>query len=156
MGVPAVEYFFNKIPSWKLKVCHFKNETPAQVLSCEFCKTFIKTYFVEHFEQLLLDWHNVTIRGSRKVGIRESGYYANLAAESVVKLLEKWMFEKKTSETFVHRDFSKTSRQIGIFATLIACWVLLHNNKYVYIDGSYSLNNVLVRSSYPVSIQLMM
>ena len=53
------EYLFNKVASWKLKPCNFKNETPVQVLSGEFSETFKNTYFAENFELLYLNQHIV-------------------------------------------------------------------------------------------------
>ena len=39
------------------KACDFiKKEILAQVFSCEFCKIFKNTFFIEHFRRLLLFW----------------------------------------------------------------------------------------------------
>lgn len=51
---------FNKVAISKLKACRFKNETPVQVISCEFHEIFKNPYLVDHLERLLLDQHNVT------------------------------------------------------------------------------------------------
>ena len=42
--------FFNKIAGFQLtKACNFiKKETPVQVFSCEFCKTFNVTFFAKY------------------------------------------------------------------------------------------------------------
>ena len=39
-----------------------KKETLAQVFSCEFCKIFKNTFFIEHLRWLLLDAHLMTIQ----------------------------------------------------------------------------------------------
>ena len=44
--------FFNKVADLKPKACNFiEKETLAQVLSCEFCKISINSFFTEHVRE---------------------------------------------------------------------------------------------------------
>ena len=44
------ESFFNKVAGLRPQPCNFiKNETQAQVSSCEFCEIFKNSFFTEHF-----------------------------------------------------------------------------------------------------------
>ena len=44
-----LEFLFDKIEDLKVR-----KETPTQVFSCEYCKTFKNTFYSEHLQWLLL------------------------------------------------------------------------------------------------------
>ena len=112
---------FNNAASWNMKTCNFKIEIPAQLLSCEFCETFKKTYFeasesayLVQREQFFPFW-NFSVRlswGNGKCLVCEfrSRICGKIAWKgNVWKGKEKvWNF---TKNDFVYRDFSKTPRR---------------------------------------------
>ena len=45
---PVLGSLFNKVAG--LKACNFIEETPTQVVFCEYCEIFKNTYFEEHLQ----------------------------------------------------------------------------------------------------------
>ena len=118
--------------------------TPAQNFSRESRESFTSTYFVKHFERLLLDQHKVTTENyyplnfsifwianhgkclAYEFGIRTPGKIAWKANSWKEKM---WNF---TKNYFVPRNFSETSRQTVMFRThILSC---VSNNKYRHTD----------------------
>ena len=47
--IPVPDYLFNNVAGLRPQACNFiKKEALTQVFSCEFCKSFINTFFTEH------------------------------------------------------------------------------------------------------------
>ena len=92
------------------------------MFSCKFCEIFKNTYFIEHFERLLLGQHNMTsenyhslcetsvflTRDHRQYPVCEFGCRIYIKIAWMVNVWEGKV-SNFTKNDFVYRDFSETS-----------------------------------------------